>query len=199
MRVGGTAHCGARIKPIKAPIEPMRGDGEARHGTVMVLCRSERPTLWTCSESLQAEMVHSIVGAFFDVYNYFGYGFNERVYGGALAHELRERGTPSFESCWSTLRYKGRSCRNATIRHGRRRPLDRRKQGGEKLTSADRMQLVNYLARNQFEVGLLLHFGPTASFERFFDHPKRERPHGHRHYDPRMIRFVFHSFHSCPQ
>jgi hypothetical protein len=43
-------------------------------------------------ELLEAERVGSIVGGFFDVYNYFGFGLSEAVYAGALEHELRDRG-----------------------------------------------------------------------------------------------------------
>ena len=42
-------------------------------------------------ELLEAERVHSIVGGFFAVYNYYGYGPSERVYAGALEHELQDR------------------------------------------------------------------------------------------------------------
>ena len=41
---------------------------------------------------LEAERVHSIVGAFFTVYNYYGYGLGESIYAGALEYELRDRG-----------------------------------------------------------------------------------------------------------
>ena len=43
-------------------------------------------------ELLEAERVHSIVGGFFAVYNYYGYGLSEGVYSGALEQELRDRG-----------------------------------------------------------------------------------------------------------
>lgn len=38
-------------------------------------------------ELLEAERVHSIVGGFFAVYNYYGYGLSERVYAGAIRAE----------------------------------------------------------------------------------------------------------------
>ena len=43
-------------------------------------------------ELLEAERVHSIVGAFFTVYNYYGYGLSEAIYAGALEYELIDRG-----------------------------------------------------------------------------------------------------------
>ena len=49
-------------------------------------------------ELLEAERVHSTGGGFFAVSNYYGYGLSERVYAGALEHELRDRVTKSFAS-----------------------------------------------------------------------------------------------------
>jgi GxxExxY protein len=45
----------------------------------------------------------------------------------------------------------------------------------EKLSLADRAQIVSYLKATPFEVGLLLHFGPEPKFERYIDFPKRRR------------------------
>ena len=42
---------------------------------------------------IHAELTRLIIGAFFDLYNELGHGFNERVYRNALAVLLRERGT----------------------------------------------------------------------------------------------------------
>lgn len=46
-------------------------------------------------------------------------------------------------------------------------------KAAEKLFSPDRMQLISYLKATTFEVGVLLHFGPVARFERYIDRPKR--------------------------
>jgi GxxExxY protein len=46
-------------------------------------------------------------------------------------------------------------------------------KAAEKLSEADRMQLISYLRVTTFEVGVLLHFGPAPRFERYIDHPKR--------------------------
>jgi GxxExxY protein len=46
--------------------------------------------------AMNEELIHSaitgsIVGAFYDVYNYYGYGLLEGIYVAALAEELRRR------------------------------------------------------------------------------------------------------------
>ena len=43
-------------------------------------------------ELLEGDRVYSIVAAFYAVYNYFGYGFSESTYAGALEYELVDRG-----------------------------------------------------------------------------------------------------------
>jgi GxxExxY protein len=124
-------------------------------------------------ELLEADRVRSIVGGFFDVYNYYGYGLSERVYAGALEHELRDRGHIVVREMVIDVRYKGR--------HAAWQRLDMviddrvivENKAAEKIFSADRLQLISYLRATTFEVGLLLHFGPISQFQRYIDHPKR--------------------------
>ena len=60
-------------------------------------------------ELLEAERVHSIVGCFFTVYNYYRYGLSERVYAGALEHELRARGHEVVRELMVDVGYKGQN------------------------------------------------------------------------------------------
>ena len=48
-------------------------------------------------------------------------------------------------------------------------------KAAEKLCQTDRMQLISYLRATSFEVGVLLHFGAVARFERYIDYPKQGR------------------------
>ena len=127
---------------------------------------------------LEAESIQSIVGGFFDIYNYFGYGLGERVYGGALEVELRDRGHIVMRELVVDVRYKG--CRVA----GQRLDMvidDRvivENKATEKLCPADRMQLISNLRTTTFQVGILLHFDPAPTFERVIECPKKERPTG---------------------
>ena len=126
-------------------------------------------------ELLEAERVHSIVGGFFPVYNYYGYGLSERVYSGALEHELRDCGHEVVRELVVEVDYKGRYVagqRLDMVVDGR---VVVENKATEKLSPADRMQLVSYLRATSFVVGLLLHFGPAPRFERFIDHPKKRR------------------------
>jgi GxxExxY protein len=120
---------------------------------------------------LEAERVHSIVGAFFAVYNYYGYGLSERVYAGALEYELRDRGHDVHELRVPVL-YKGRHVawqRLDMVVDGR---VVVENKATAKLIPADRIQVISYLKVTSFAVGLLLHYRPTPQFERFIDYPK---------------------------
>lgn len=124
-------------------------------------------------ELLEAERVHSIVGAFYAVYNYYGYGFSETVYAGALELELRDRGHDVVRELAVAVSYKGW--------HVAWQRLDMvvddrviiENKATELLSPAARPQLINYLRATAFEVGVLLHFGPRPRFYRFIDSPKR--------------------------
>jgi GxxExxY protein len=124
---------------------------------------------------LEAELVRSIVGGFFDVYNYFGYGLSERVYCAALALELRERGHTVDREVAFEVQYKGRNVATQRLDMLIDNRVIVENKAAEKLCSADRKQLLNYLRATRFEVGLLLHFGPAPTFERFIDCPKKAR------------------------
>jgi GxxExxY protein len=123
---------------------------------------------------IHGDLVHSIVGAFYDVYNYYkGHGLNERIYTGALEYELIDRGHQVVRELAVPVSYKGR--------HVARQRLDMVVDGtviveskaSERLSPAARAQSQSYLRATPFEVGLLLHFGPEPKFYRFIDFPRR--------------------------
>ena len=127
-------------------------------------------------ELIEAELVRSVVGAFYEVHNYFGYGLSERVYCGALARELQERGHGVVRELMIEVRYKGLVVAKQRLDMVIDHRVVVESKATEKLSPADRMQLLSYLRATDFEVGLLLNFGRTANFERFIDHPKRRPP-----------------------
>ena len=120
-------------------------------------------------ELLEARRVHSIVGAFFEVYNYFGFGLSESIYSRALEFELIDRGHLVAREVAVEIYYKGR-------RVGRQR-LDMlvdeaiivENKATATLPPDARPRLLSYLKATWFEVGLLLHFGPEPKFQRLVD------------------------------
>jgi GxxExxY protein len=124
-------------------------------------------------ELLEAERVHSIVGAFFTVYNYYGYGLSESVYAGALELELIDRGHEVARELAVAVCYKGRHVAWQRLDMVVDRAVIVENKATEKLSPTARPQLISYLRASRFSVGVLLHFGPQPRFYRFIDFPKR--------------------------
>jgi len=125
------------------------------------------------SELLEAELVSSIVGGFFAVYKYYGYGLSERVYAGALALELRDRGHVVVRELVIDIEYKGLNVAKQRLDMVIDDRVIVENKAAENLSEADRMQVISYLRATKFEVGVLIHLGPLPKFERYIDHPKR--------------------------
>ena len=124
-------------------------------------------------ELLEAARVHSIVGAFYAVYNYFGYGLRELVYATALEYELIERGHQVTRELAIPVSYKGRHVAWQRIDRVVDNAVIVEIKATEKLSPADKPQLITYLRASRYQVGVLLHFGPAAKFYRVIDYPKR--------------------------
>src|ERR671921_102006 len=56
---------------------------------------------------IEEELTHSVIGAFFEVYNALGYGFLEHLYVLALERELRDRGPRVAREVSVRVFYKG--------------------------------------------------------------------------------------------
>jgi GxxExxY protein len=117
-------------------------------------------------ELLHRQTTDAIIGAFYEVYNTLGFGFLEHIYVMALERELIARGHHVAREVAVRVMYKGEEL--ATQR------LDMIVDGlvivetksTLDLHKAARRQVYNYLKSTNLEVGLLLHFGPVASFYR---------------------------------
>jgi GxxExxY protein len=116
---------------------------------------------------LQADITDQIIGAFFDVYNELGFGFLESVYANAMAVALGHRKQGTKREVPAQVFYRGENV--GTFR------FDLLVGGvvlveikaAEKLSAADERQVLNYLRATNIEVGMLLHFGPKAKYQRF--------------------------------
>ncbi len=107
-----------------------------------------------------------VIGAFYEVYNTLGWGFLEAVYARALEHELRARGVRVEREVLIEVHYKGAMVgvfRADMLVEGR---LVVELKATPAIGAADRAQLSNYLRGSDLGEGLLLHFGPRASFRR---------------------------------
>jgi GxxExxY protein len=143
------------------------------------------PTFWainSCcqmeSKVLEAHRAHSIVGGFFEVYNYYGYGLVESVYAGALEYELVDRGHTVVRELAVNVTYKGRHVAWQRLDMVVDNRIILEIKSGVMLPAFATRQLVNYLRATPFQLGLLLHFGPEAKFHRFVDSKKRRSRSG---------------------
>jgi GxxExxY protein len=121
-------------------------------------------------ELLEAERVHSIVAAFFTVFNYFGGGgMCEAAYAGALEYELTLRGHRVGREVMAAVYYKG----NLVARQRLDIVVDDRVivecKATDRLPPSAGPQIIGYLRATSFQVGVLLHFGPHPKFYRFVD------------------------------
>lgn len=115
---------------------------------------------------IEGRLTESIIGAFYEVYNHLGTGLLEKAYCGALEHELKLRGLAVRREVPTDIWYKGK----AVARYRTDFVVEDRVvvevKSTRHLNSEDHRQLLNFLRATQWEVGLLLHFGPKPLFYR---------------------------------
>lgn len=122
---------------------------------------------------LEADRVDSIVGGFYAVYNYYRYGLNEAVYAGALELELTKRGHRVVREFAVSVEYHGQHVAWQRLDMVVDDAVIVEIKATEKLSPNAKPQLVSYLRAGPYEVGLLLHFGPSSMFYKVIDSPKR--------------------------
>ena len=115
---------------------------------------------------LEERLTHSVIGAFYDVYNALGFGFLEQVYMSALERELRTRGHAVDREVWVRVQYKGEEIARQRIDMVVDDRLLVEAKSSQDLHKSAPRQVYNYLRATRIEVGLLLHFGPEPCFYR---------------------------------
>ena len=107
-----------------------------------------------------------IVGSFFDVYNTLRFGFLEAVYARALELELRSRGLEVAREAAVAVCYKGQNVGFYRVDLLVDGCIVVEVKATRLLDASARYQTLNYLRATGLSLGLLLHFGPRASFQR---------------------------------
>jgi GxxExxY protein len=113
----------------------------------------------TYGELFDERLTHSVIGAFYEVYNVLGFGLYESVYAAALAHELVARGHRVEREVRVVVTYKGLNVgvqRIDMIVDGR---LVVETKSTLELHGAWKRQVASYLNAGRRDIGLLLHFG----------------------------------------
>jgi GxxExxY protein len=117
-------------------------------------------------ELIAERLTHSVIGAFFEVYNELGYGFLEESYLIALELELAGRGHRVAREVLVPISYKGEFLRPQRLDMVVDETLIVETKSTEVLAAHANRQLQNYLKASGLPVGLLLHFGPKPKFYR---------------------------------
>lgn len=121
-------------------------------------------------------LTHSVIGAFFEVYNTLGFGYLEYIYGIALERELRARRHRIARQVSVPVFYKGDEIAEQRLDMIVDRKLLVEIKSTFELRKAATRQVYNYLRCTNLELALLLHFGPEAKVFRIA-HPTNKKLH----------------------
>ena len=115
---------------------------------------------------VEEETSGEIIGAFYHVYNVLGFGFLEGIYKQALEIALRRRGLVVDREVPIKIFFDGEcvGLHRADMLVQRRVVVEIK--ASHTLADASKRQLLNYVTAMNLELGLLLHFGPRASYYR---------------------------------
>ena len=122
------------------------------------------------------DITDKIIKAFYTVYNTLGYGFSEKVYENATAHEGRKLGLHVETQKEILVHYDGvivGQYFGDLLASGL---VIAELKSVHKLLPEHEAQLLNYLKATPVEVGLLLNFGPKPEIQRkTFDNARKGR------------------------
>ena len=125
---------------------------------------------------IAGDTTSEIISCFYEVYNTLGFGFLEHIYSLALERELVERGHKVARERGILIRYKGQELGFQRLDMIVAEQVVVEIKSTFLLHPAARRQLRNYLKATGLEVGLLLHFGPEAEFQRVVTWAKDKHP-----------------------
>jgi GxxExxY protein len=107
-----------------------------------------------------------ILEAFYAVYNGLGPGFLEKVYENALTLELKDLGLETDQQRPITVTYRDRVVGEFFADIVINNAIVLELKTVETLNDDHAAQVINYLRATDFELGLLLNFGPKPQFRR---------------------------------
>jgi GxxExxY protein len=109
-----------------------------------------------------SDLTEKIIGAFFEVYNELGYGFSESVYENALSLQLNYEGLKVEHQKPVEVYYQGQEIGRYLVDMLVNDAVILELKAVRQVLEEHEAQLLNYLKATQYEVGLLLNFGPKA-------------------------------------
>lgn len=113
-----------------------------------------------------SDLTGQIIKAFYNVYNYLGYGFLEKVYENAMIIELLKMGLHCEKQKPIKVRYYDKEIGDYFADIVVEDKVILELKAAECLMEEHECQLINYLKATDIEVGLLLNFGKEPEFKR---------------------------------
>ena len=107
-----------------------------------------------------------MIGSFYDVYNAFGFGYRELIYGLALERDLVAKGHKVDREVAVMVYHRGEPLSRQTLDMIVDDKLVVELKSTEQLHPDANRQLFSYLCATTLEIGLLLHFGRQPRFYR---------------------------------
>lgn len=127
-------------------------------------------------EGKHSELTRQIIGAFYRVYNNLGYGFLEKIYEKAMSIKLTKLGLVCKTQEPIKVYYEGIIIGDFFTDLIVNDLIIVELKTAEKIIEEHQAQLLNYLKATQYEVGLLLNFGPKPAFDRRIFENARKGP-----------------------
>ena len=118
------------------------------------------------SEIIHHELTELIIKCAFEVYNYLGSGFLEKVYENALCTEMATQGIALQSQAIIKVHYKGVIVGDYIADLIAENKVLVELKAVERLLDIHELQLKNYLKATGIEVGLLLNFGKSLEIRR---------------------------------
>jgi GxxExxY protein len=113
-----------------------------------------------------ADVTGKILRAFYTVYNALGYGFLEKVYENAMVIELRKMELKVIQQAPIVVLYDGEAVGEYFTDLLIEDKVIVELKAARSITDVHEAQLLNYLKATEYEVGLLLNFGPKPDKRR---------------------------------
>ena len=113
-----------------------------------------------------SDLTNKIIQCFYNVYNFLGYGFLEKVYENSLTLELKQNGLFTVQQMPIKVSYREQPVGDyfADLVVENKIILELKAQ--EVLAPENEAQLLNYLKATKYEIGLLLNFGKKPEIKR---------------------------------
>lgn len=112
------------------------------------------------------ELSHRIVGCFYDVYNELGHGFLESVYQRAMIVALTQAGLTSRSEVPISVRFRGVNVGEYRADLFVEEQVVLECKAASATARGHEAQLLHYLKASHCSLGIVLNFGPQATFKR---------------------------------